>query len=577
MTIEFTKVESLGRFQDFGPEAALKFEPLTLIYGPNAGGKTTSSTILHSVSANLPNLLMGRRKLGAENPISIELTIDKSQQVSFANGEWSQAIPGISVFDDRYIADHVSAGLSVTAQQRHNLFEFAIGDKAVESNLQLAECSAELQRLKNKLLEFESKIPMDIRPGLTVEEFVKVSSEVELDQPNSVDVSATESHDSNALSNHTVEQTVLRNRRDSQYSGFCKDYLDTTKDILATEKRMAEIRQQILVLKQQEIPKYFEKINPILKEMGANLKIVAVEDLDASKANRIDYYLQVKTYDVPSDADTSTHRIANSLSAGGRKKFLQTKTHDIPLDADISKHQFANTLSAGERNTLALAFFFAKLKLDGGLKNKIIVFDDPIASMDTSRVHFLQNAIAGLLKNVKAIIVFSHSKPFLRGIYRACQEVKRKKIGYELKRSTKNETVFCKWKIERDLIIDFHRRLNRIRNFVNDGCSEENEQVAFDIRMVLETYCQVLFCEAFTSFKMLGSFSRSLKAGNRNLPIPISKFKIKLLAELVKYSNPFHHSERDTIDGVDVSDDELLQHAKKLLVFMNLLDKSELA
>ena len=41
MTLEFTKAENLG------PRAALRFAPLTFIYGPNAGGKTTSSTMLH--------------------------------------------------------------------------------------------------------------------------------------------------------------------------------------------------------------------------------------------------------------------------------------------------------------------------------------------------------------------------------------------------------------------------------------------------------------------------------------------------------------------------------------------------
>ena len=577
MILNITNSENFGPLQNFGPKTAVKFAPLTFIYGPNAGGKSTCSTMLHSVSTNLPALMNGRQKLGAENPINVGLTIDQSQQVSFANGEWSQAIPEIAVFDDRFIANHVFAGLSVTEPQRHNLFEFSIGDEAVKLNQQLAECSADLQRLQNQLLDYESEISIDIRPGLTMEEFVNVSSEVKQDQSNTVDVNAIESHDSDALSNQTVEQIVVRNRRDPHYSEICKEYLATTKKILNTEKRLAEIRQQILTLKQQVVPEYFEKINSTLKAMGANLKIATVEDQDATKANRIDYFLQIKTYDVSPDADASKYQFANALSAFGRKDFLQAKTHDIPLDADASKHQFANTLSAGERNSLALAFFIAKLELDDDLTSKIIVFDDPIASMDTSRVHFLQNAIARLAKDAKAIIIFSHSKPFLRGSYRASRYVKRKKNGYELKRSTKNEMVFCKWDIKSELIIDFHRRLNRINNFIKDGCSEESEQVAFDIRMELETYCQVLFCEAFTSSEMLGSFLGSLNAGNLILPIEISKAKIKLLGELVDFANPFHHIERDTIDGAKLTDDELQQYAKKLHVFMNLLKERELA
>ena len=38
---------------------------------------------------------------------------------------------------------------------------------------------------------------------------------------------------------------------------------------------------------------------------------------------------------------------------------------------------FKNTLSAGDRNTLALAFFFASLDQDPQLAQKIVVIDDP--------------------------------------------------------------------------------------------------------------------------------------------------------------------------------------------------------
>ena len=101
MIFNITNLENIGPLHDIGPNAAVKLAPLTFIHGLNAGGKTTCSSILHSVSANLPKLLEGRHKLGAKNPISVKLKIDKSRQVSFANGEWLQTIPNIAVFDDR--------------------------------------------------------------------------------------------------------------------------------------------------------------------------------------------------------------------------------------------------------------------------------------------------------------------------------------------------------------------------------------------------------------------------------------------------------------------------------------------
>ena len=46
---------------------------------------------------------------------------------------------------------------------------------------------------------------------------------------------------------------------------------------------------------------------------------------------------------------------------------------------------FRNTLSAGDRNTLALASFFASLDRDPQRAQKIVVIDDPITSLDEHR------------------------------------------------------------------------------------------------------------------------------------------------------------------------------------------------
>ena len=110
------------------------------------------STMLRSVGANLPALMTGRHKLGAKNPIEVGLIIDESKKVTFKNGEWSQAISGIDVFDDRYIADNVFSGLVVSGQQRYNLLELFLAEKVIELNQQLKKCSDKLEELQDQLL-----------------------------------------------------------------------------------------------------------------------------------------------------------------------------------------------------------------------------------------------------------------------------------------------------------------------------------------------------------------------------------------------------------------------------------------
>ena len=547
--LAISKAENVGKLQDIHPDKPINLGKLSLFHGENGMGKTTFSAIFHSVGANSPTSLLGRCKLGAESSVGVELTRNNSEKVTFSNGEWSKIIPNITVFGDQYIAENVYAGLEVTEQHQHNNFEVVLGKEAIKLNQQLAMCISEREKLEVELPEFDNKIPMSVRPGLSVDEFVMLSSKVDLDQVDSDTLRMIESFQLNKtniglLSAQLIQHNIVQNRFDPAYSTFCEEYLGVKNEILTIELRIKRIRGKILVLKQQVISKYFEKINAILRAVSADFKIVEVNGNDPSKANLIDYKLEINK-------------------------------HDIPINAEDVEPQFKNTMSAGDRNTLALAFFLAKLIIDGELDKKIIVFDDPIASMDTNRVHFLEKQIAWLAEEADSVIVLSHSMQFLLGVYRVCREIKHK-LAYEIRRADiENQSVISKWNIRRDLIPDFNRRLNRIKRYYKNCRSEDKEQVAYDFRLVLEGYCQVHFGEEFTYSNRLGSFLNSLKTGTSKIPIPISREGIELLSDLIYFANPFHHSDRDTINGLQISDKELTENVKKLLKFMKFLAQSD--
>ena len=566
MTIEFKILENYGKFKNIDASCPLNFGQLTLIYGPNASGKSIGTRIFQSVGANLPSLMMERHKFGTKNPIEVGLIIDESP-VSFSNGKWSQAIPNIEVFDDHFIAKSGSDGFVGSGLPPFTLLDSITGNEGVKLNEQLAKCVARLERLEQQLLEFDTLIPMCVRAGHTVQEFVDLTPEVGLEQSSTVNVNATESNDPETLYNNLIQNIVIRNRSDPNQSALCKDYQDMTNKILNAKRDMEEVRQQISTLRQQAIPQFFEKVNPILTEIFTDFKLVSLEDDESAQTDHINFYLQINK-------------------------------QNIPFGTDVKNHLFENTLSQGDRNSLALALFLAKLELEDDLENKIIVFDDPISSLDVSRAHFLQHVIAKLTPNVKAVIVFSRSKPFLHGICRASQDIEP--IGFELKRSTNNETIFRNWDIKEDLLPDFQKRLNRINKFVADASSEDSKQVASDLQAVLETYCQIHFGEEFMYTKRIGELEYELIYGETKSCVPISELKIKLLGELldflnpfqhiesdiigdedvtdrrlINYINPFHYNERASIDGEDITDGELILYSKKLLVFMGYLDEIE--
>ena len=547
MPIAITKTENVGKLQDIHPDKPINFGKLTLCLGENGMGKTTTSTVFYSVGANSPSSLLGRCKLGSKSAVRVELTPNNSEKVIFFDGEWSNVIPGVAVFDDRFVARNVFAGMEVTNKQKYNLCEFLIGEECVELNQQLVKCNRDRESLEGKVLQFDSRIPMSVRLGVSVEEFVDLPTKMDGDQVDSDALHAIESFqlkvaDFDKLSRQLNQRSVVRDRNSPQYSKLCQEFLETKVEILAIEREIDQIREQIMELKQHVISKYFKKINGILQEVRADFKIVEFKDNDPITANYIDYKLRINK-------------------------------HDIPIVAHDSVPQFENTMSAGDRNTLALAFFLAKLEIDGDIDKKIIVFDDPIASMDTNRVHFLEKQIARLADDADSVIVFSHSIQFLLGVYRVCREIKHK-VAYEIRRANKNESVIAKWNIKRDLIPDFNRRLNRIKRYYNNCRSEDKDQVAYDFRMVLEGYCQVHFGMEISYSKPLSSFLNALKDGTGKLPVPVSDDDIDLLGDLIYFANPFHHPNRDTINGVHNSDIQLTQNVEKLLKFMNFLEQS---
>lgn len=75
-------------------------------------------------------------------------------------------------------------------------------------------------------------------------------------------------------------------------------------------------------------------------------------------------------------------------------------------------------LSEGDKSTIALAFFLSKLDNDPNKADKILVFDDPLSSLDTNRRTYTVGIIKALLQQMKQVVVLSHNEHFLHEISR---------------------------------------------------------------------------------------------------------------------------------------------------------------
>jgi len=75
-----------------------------------------------------------------------------------------------------------------------------------------------------------------------------------------------------------------------------------------------------------------------------------------------------------------------------------------------------NCLSEGDKTTIALAFFLSKLDIAPNPQDKILIFDDPLSSLDTNRRTYTIGIIRALFQQMKQVVVLSHNEYFLHEI-----------------------------------------------------------------------------------------------------------------------------------------------------------------
>lgn len=84
------------------------------------------------------------------------------------------------------------------------------------------------------------------------------------------------------------------------------------------------------------------------------------------------------------------------------------------LDVEGNERDFKEGLSEGEWQVLSLCFFFSFLDIQQNKKEKILVFDDPITSLDNSNLSCLVDLIAKDGEGFSQVFVFTHHRTFFK-------------------------------------------------------------------------------------------------------------------------------------------------------------------
>jgi wobble nucleotide-excising tRNase len=225
---------------------------------------------------------------------------------------------------------------------------------------------------------------------------------------------------------------------------------------------------------------------------------------------------------------------------------------------------FGNTLSSGDRNTLALAFFFASLDQDHALGNKIVAIDDPISSLDDHRSLTTVQEIRRFAERAGQVIVLSHNKPFLCRIWEGSDPTIR--AALQMARDGTGSTLRA-WNVDQDCITEHDRRHAILREYLVTG-TPNNREVARAIRPVLEAFLRVACPEHFPPGTLVGPFINLCTQRLGTAQQILDAQDTQELDDLVEYANRFHHDTNPAWETEAINDGELAGFVGRALSFV---------
>ncbi|MGD0272786.1 MAG: AAA family ATPase [Gaiellaceae bacterium] len=338
--------------------------------------------------------------------------------------------------------------------------------------------------------------------------------------------------DSTVLAANLARLQAIKARHAPETAALCSSYLLEKAAKEATEQQRDQARNDLEQLRMNVFPGYEAAINLYLSKFNAEFRLANVTYANTRGGPTCNYDVVINNTPVP---------IAVADLAPGEPSFR-------------------NTLSSGDRNTLALAFFFASLDQDQRLANKVVVIDDPISSLDEHRSLTTVQEIRRLSERTAQVIVLSHKKAFLCQLYNGIDPTAC--VALEVGREAAGSTIRV-WDVSQDSVTEHDRRHAKLRDYLATGTGDLRE-VARLIRPHLETFLRVAHPEHVKPGCMLGPFITLCEQRVNTTEEILDVTSIQELRDLNEYSRRYHHQ---GWEAEPINDQELRSFVDRALRF----------
>lgn len=178
------RIKGIGLLHD-ADGRAYGLKKATLIYADNGCGKSTLASIFRSCAVNKPDLILNRRTIDGQNEPEVRFQFSNGQFTSFTNGGWDHCNPELLVFDADFVEQNVYAGGQVSADQRRNLLNFALGENAVVAQREYEQSDERARQTASEVRDLTNRLGL-LHSGISLLQFEQIREVPDADDQISI-------------------------------------------------------------------------------------------------------------------------------------------------------------------------------------------------------------------------------------------------------------------------------------------------------------------------------------------------------------------------------------------------------
>lgn len=309
----------------------------------------------------------------------------------------------------------------------------------------------------------------------------------------------------------------------------CAAWVDATRKRESLEEEKKAAREKLDDYTSSNLQKYKDAINVHLKACGTSFKISTLKTTYIAGNPRCEYGIEL---------------------FGEAVDLASKPTSTITFDS---------ALSMGDKNALAFAFFLARIESDSKCGEKILIFDDPLSSLDSVRRSYTRKKLAELSGKAAQIIVLTHEEATVAAITQQLGESDC--TLFELK-SQGEYSAFAPVTVKEITGSEYVKCFDSLNHYVyGEGKSED---VVKAIRPFLEMNLRYRFPDEFKA-DSLGKMLGQIRSAESNKPLAKLIPIYKDLEEINEFCTKHSHG-----DEVLTNSERLLASDLKAIVELSL-------